>query len=93
MEGFSVIEICGEVGTSFTTDHEPHYTNPCSLSAGHDELHDWAQREAAGESSPAERAEADQDDAEIIWEYDPRLGEPYVEPMRATINHDSMETP
>lgn len=52
-------EICGEVGTSFTTDHEPHYTDPCLLPADHDELHDWAQREAAGEPSPAELATAE----------------------------------
>jgi hypothetical protein len=50
-------QICGEVGTSFTTDHEPHHTNVCSLLAGHDEPHDWAQREAAGEPSPAEQAD------------------------------------
>lgn len=88
-----MIEICGEVGTSFTTDHEPHYTDPCSLSAGHDELHDWAQREAAGEPSPAERAEADQGDAEITWEHDPALGEPYTGPTRATIKPGGAATP
>jgi hypothetical protein len=32
-------------------------------------------------------------DASIIWEYDPRLGDPYLEPMRAMISHDSMERP
>jgi hypothetical protein len=85
MEGFRMIETCGEVGTSFTTDHEPHFTDPCSLWAGHDELHDWARREAAGEPSPAERAEGDRDDVLIVWEKDPALGEPYPGPQRATI--------
>jgi hypothetical protein len=45
--------------------------------------------------SPPENDDQDDgaDDASIIWEYDPALGEPYLEPMRAMISHDSMETP
>lgn len=50
-------EICGEVGTSFDAEHTAHYTDPCQLPPGHDELHDWEQAESAGALSPAQLAD------------------------------------
>lgn len=41
---------------------------------------------------PSEDDDQD-DDARVIWEYDPRLGEPYLEPMRAMIHREEIETP
>lgn len=65
------------------------------IAEGADELQYWL-READEHDIPVTWKPVltdEDDDARIIWEYDDRLGEPYLEPMRAMIHREETETP